>query len=70
MTLILEASPSTAVLESAIQPADVDTATSWTRAAVRAHALLTQTMPDDEIDELVAAAPFAQAVVLPPFLFG
>ena len=71
VTLILEASASTAVVEAPIQLPDVDAPTSWARAAARAHALLSQTMPDEEIDELVhAAVPFAQPIVLPAFLFG
>ena len=72
MTLILE-SPTTASTAGPIQrpAADFEVPTSWARAAVRAHALLSQTMPDEEIDELVdAAVPFDQAIVLPPFLFG
>ena len=72
MTLILE-SPTTAVAPGPVQrpAADLQVPTSWARAAVRAHALLSQTMPDEELDELVdAAVPLAQPTVLPAFLFG
>ncbi len=71
MTLILEPSPTTAVAERPIQRPDFDVPTSWAKTAVRAHALLSQTMTDEELDELVAAAtPFDQAIRLPPFLCG
>ena len=73
MTLIIEASPTTVVVEQPIPrpTAGVQAQTSWASAAVRAHALLSQTMPDEEIDELVdAAVRLEQAVVLPPFFFG
>ncbi len=71
MTVTLESSPTTAVAEGLIQPADFEAPPNWARAAVRAHALLSQTMPDEEIDELVdAAVAFDRATFLPPFLFG
>lgn len=71
MSVITVESPTTAFAEGPIQRLDVEGPTSWARAAARAHALLSQTMPDDEIDELVArTVPFDQAIVLPPFLFG
>jgi hypothetical protein len=73
MTLILEAPPSTAVVDQPVQRlADrLGAPTGWASTAVRAHALLTQTMPDEDIDGLVeAAVPFDQALVLPAFFFG
>ena len=73
MTLIMDASPTMAVVEQSVQhPANhTDVLAGWASAAVRAHALLSQTMPDEELDELVeAAAPFDQAIVLPAFFFG
>jgi hypothetical protein len=71
MTVLMEASPTTAVAEQPIQQPDVERMTSWVAAAFRAHALLSQTMPDEELDDLVVAAtPSDQAIVLPSFLFG
>jgi hypothetical protein len=73
MTLIMEAAPTTTVVEQSIQrpAAHTEASTRWASAAVRAHALLSQTMPDEDIDELLdAAAPFDQAIVLPAFFFG
>ena len=70
MTLVLEA-PCTTVAEQPIQRAAVGSqaVTSLASAAVRAHALLSQTMPDDELDELVEAGPLNR-LVLPAFFFG
>jgi hypothetical protein len=73
MTLIMEASPTTAVVEESIQrpAAHIGASAVWASAGVRAHALLSQTMADEEIDALVdAAVPFDQAIVLPAFFFG
>jgi hypothetical protein len=73
VTLIMEASPTTAVVAQPVQrpAAHIGASTGWASTAVRAHALLSQTMPDEEIDDLVdAAVPFDQAIVLPAFLFG
>jgi hypothetical protein len=72
MTLILESTTTAVSAEPTQCPAaDFEAPNRWTAAAVRAHALLSQTMTDEQIDELVdAAAPFAQPIVLPAFLFG
>lgn len=74
MTLTIDASPTTAVLVDQPAPrpaAQIGGSTGWASTAVRAHALLSQTMPDDEIDELLdAAVPINQAIVLPAFFFG
>jgi hypothetical protein len=73
MTLIMEAAPTTTAVEQPIQPSPppVDASTGWAATAARAHALLSQTMTDEELDELVdATPPFVQAIVLPTFLFG
>jgi len=73
MTLILEAPPTMTAVEQSIQrpAAPVEASTGWAGAAVRAHALLSQTMSDEEIDALVdGAVPFEQTIVLPAFLFG
>ncbi|HEV3364972.1 MAG TPA: hypothetical protein VG795_12695 [Acidimicrobiia bacterium] len=73
MTLIMEPSPTTAVVERPVQcpAAHIGASTDWASTAVRAHALLSQTMPDEELDALVeAAVPFDQAIVLPAFFFG
>ena len=72
MTLLMEATSTTAVVEQSIQrPGHIEASTGWASTAVRAHALLTQTMPEEELDELVeAAVPPSQAIVLPAFFFG
>jgi hypothetical protein len=71
MTAIMDASPTAAVAERPVPRPHVEAPNSWANAAVRAHALLSQTMPDEEIDELVeAAVPFHRTICLPPFLFG
>jgi hypothetical protein len=68
----MEASPTTAVVAQPVQrpAAHIGASTGWAGTAVRAHALLSQTMTDEELDELDAAVPFDQAIVLPAFLFG
>lgn len=72
MTVIMDVQPTTAAAGDSIQRSDFGASTSWATAACRAHALLSQTMPDEEIDELIdAAVPFDQAMFkLPRFLFG
>jgi hypothetical protein len=71
VTVITEAPPTPAAAPEPISFIDVEPTTSWADVATRAHALLTQTMPDEEIDALVAgAARFHPGIVLPPFLFG
>jgi hypothetical protein len=71
MTLILEAPATTDVAERPVQPRDNEPPTSWAATAARAHAFLSQTMPDEEIDELVAAAAWSDRTIsLPPVLFG
>lgn len=73
MTLTIDASPTTAVVDQSAQrpAAHSGGSTGWAGTAVRAHALLSQTMPDEEIDELIEApVPFDQAIVLPAFFFG
>ena len=71
MTLILEAPP-TAVAEQPLESAAAgsEALTSAARAAVRAHALLSQTMPDEEVDELLESAAPVHRFVLPAVLFG
>lgn len=70
MTLVLEAPPTTVAGQPMqLAAAGSEALTSRASAAVRAHALLSQTMPDDELDELVEAGP-PNRLVLPAFLFG
>ncbi|HKY76366.1 MAG TPA: hypothetical protein VJS45_09510 [Acidimicrobiia bacterium] len=71
MTLVLEA-PLATVAEQAIERAAAGSKalTSCATAAVRAHALLSQTMPDEELDELLETAGPVSCFVLPAFLFG
>jgi hypothetical protein len=71
MTLVLEAPLTTAAEQPFAAAAAASRAlTSRGSAAVRAHALLSQTMPDEELDELVAVAGPLNRLVLPAFLFG
>jgi hypothetical protein len=72
MTLLVEAPPTTVVVEPPEHPAATFAASnSWASAAARAHALLSQTMPDEEVDQLLdRAVRFEEAVVLPRFFFG
>jgi hypothetical protein len=71
MTLVLEALPTT-VAERSVQRAAAgsEALTSRASAAVRAHALLSQTMSDEEIDELLEAATPLIPLALPVFFFG
>lgn len=71
MTLVQEA-PRTTVAGQPIQRAGAGSGALASRAsaAVRAHALLSQTMPDEELDELVEAAGPLNRLVLPAFFFG
>lgn len=71
MTLVQEAPPTT-VAGQPTQRAGAGSAalTSRGSAAVRAHALLSQTMPDEELDERVEAAGPLNRLVLPAFFFG
>lgn len=71
MTLVLEA-PLATVAEQPIERAAAgsETLTSRRSAAVRAHALLSQTMSDEELDELLEAVGPLNGLVLPAFLFG
>ena len=71
MTLVLEPSPAN-VAEQPFERAAAGSGalTSRASAAVRAHALLSQTMPDDELDELLEAAGPFNRLVLPVFFFG
>ncbi len=71
MTLVLEA-PLATVAEQPIERAAAgsETLTSRGSAAVRAHALLSQTMSDEELDELLEAVGPLNGLVLPAFLFG
>ncbi len=73
MTLLVEGPPTTAVVAGPMErpPATFAASTSWASAAVRAHALLSQTMPDEEVDELLdRAVRFEETIILPRFLFG
>ena len=72
MTVIIEGSPTTPPAGDTIQRPGFEASMSWARAAFRAHALLSQTMSDEEVDELMdPAVRFDQiSVKLPPFLFG
>lgn len=71
MTLALDAPPTTVAEESMQRTAaPAGALTGRASAAVRAHALLSQTMPDEELDELLEAAGPVDRLVLPPFLFG
>lgn len=71
MTLVLEA-PLATVAEQPIERAAArsETLTSRASAAVRAHALLSQTMPDEELDELLEADGPLNRLMLPTFFFG
>ena len=71
MTLLLEA-PLTTGAEQPVQRAraNSEALTSPASVAVRAHALLSQTMSDEELDELVEDAGPRNRLVLPVFLFG
>ena len=71
MTLVLEA-PVATVAEQSIERTEAGDGalTSRASAAVQAHALLSQTMPDDDLDELLEAAGPLNPFVLPAFLFG
>lgn len=72
MTLLVEAPPTIVGAVPMERPAARFAAsTSWASAAVRAHALLSQTMPDEELDALLdRAVGFEETIVLPPFFFG
>jgi hypothetical protein len=71
MTLMMEASPATVVDEPPVQPSTSEALDSWARVAARAHALLTQTLPDDELDALLEApVRLERPFLLPPVLFG
>ena len=71
MTLLLEA-PLTTGTDQTVQRAGANSEalTSPASVAVRAHALLSQTMSDEELDELVEGAGPRHCVVLPVFFFG
>ena len=72
MTVMWEGSSTATADGDATQRPEREGSTTWTRAAYRAHALLSQTMSDEEMDELLdAAVPFDQAILkLPCFFFG
>lgn len=72
MIVVWEAPSTATAAGDATQRPDREASTSWARAVRRAHALLSQTMSDEELDAVLdAAVPFDQAILeLPRFLFG
>ena len=57
-------------VESGSLPA-ADSSRAWAEAVSRAHAILTQTLPDELLDELATDGPAHHMPFrLPPILFG
>jgi hypothetical protein len=73
MTLTMENPPMTVATDDLEWKDALRVRTSWAQAAIRVHGLLSQTLADELIDELIwqAEAGFTQtAFVVPPVLFG
>jgi hypothetical protein len=73
MTLTMELPPTTVAVDDLDGRETPRVQTSWAQAAIRAHGLLSQTLPDELIDEIVREAEAGltpTAFVLPTFLFG
>jgi len=73
MTLAIEFPPATEVIEAPEGDQTFRARTNWAQAALWMHGLLSQTLSDDVIDELIWAAEAGlnqTAVVVSPVLVG
>jgi hypothetical protein len=73
MTLTMEVPPTTVAVDDLEGREAPRVQTSWAQAAIRAHGLLSQTLPDELVDEIVCEAEAGltpTAFVLPTVLFG